>query len=560
MRNIHTHWNTEEGILHLIKRLVETPSISGSAQENDMADLIVEITKEIPYFQKHGELVYKQAIQNDSLNRHSVASLYRGNRKSRKTVILLSHYDVVGVEDYGYMKPYAFNPDEYTALLHAEPLPEDVKEDLESGDWLFGRGIMDMKGGLALQLALLSEIAGDEEFEGNILLLATPDEERNSEGMFEGIRLLSRLKEEYGLEYEVCICSEPSFAGYPGDRTKYIYLGSVGKLLPLIYCNGRETHVGEPLEGVNASWMAASMTNKLELSSCFRDQVGEERNPRPTCLKLADLKGVYNVQTPTDAYLLYNILTLQQNPQDVLEKLIGLANESADEIFGRTVQAYLEDGLEITGETVAHLKPKVYTYSELYALGSERHGGEFTGAMEKLVNKQTSEELDYRQLSVEIARGISSFFQDLAPFYLVMFAPPYYPHVHLDRERPEEEKLYKMAEEIRSYAKYTFGEEIQLKTFFEGLSDVSYCRLLDAEEVIPSLEKEMPLYGKGYNLPLDLIQDLNIPTINIGPYGKDAHKRTERLELPFSLTAAPALLKYAVLSVLKGGVLHGEQA
>ncbi|MBM7693666.1 arginine utilization protein RocB [Peribacillus deserti] len=553
-----SHWNNETDILKIITRLVETPSISGTEQEITMADKIIEIIKEIPYFQVHEDQIYNEPLTNDSLNRKTVAAFFKGKGNSNKTVILLSHFDVVGVEDYGYLKPYAFNPVEYTAKLHSERLEDDVRQDLESGEWLFGRGIMDMKAGLALQIALLSEICLDEGFEGNILLLATPDEERNSEGMFEGIRLLARLKEERGLEYEVCICSEPSFAGYPGDRTKYIYLGSVGKLLPLIFCNGKETHVGEPLEGVNASWMAASFTNKMELSTHFKDEAGGERNPRPTCLKLSDLKDVYNVQTPTDAYVLYNILTLQQSPQDVIEKLLILARECSDEIYTKMSQAYYEDHLDSGMDKLSFLKPRVYTYSDLYKMGQNRHGEEFEASMAKLINKETSADLDYRQLSVEIARGISSYFPDLAPYYLIMFAPPYYPHVHLDRSNSNEEKLFEMAEEIKEYARYNFGEEIKLKTFFEGLSDVSYCRLLDADEIIPSLEKEMPLYGKGYNLPLHTIKDLNIPTINIGPYGKDAHKRTERLELPFSLKAAPALLKYAVLSVLKGGVLHGK--
>ncbi|PLT27938.1 M20/M25/M40 family metallo-hydrolase [Peribacillus deserti] len=552
-----THWNHEKEILKMIKRLVETPSISGTAQEITMADKIVELLEEIPYFQKHKDQLYKEALPNDSLNRRTAAALFRGRGSSNKTVILLSHFDVVGVEDYGYLKPYAFLPEEYTDKLKSEPMAEDVKQDVESGAWLFGRGIMDMKAGLALQIALLSEICVDEEFEGNVLLLSVPDEERNSEGMFEGIRLLGRLKEEFGLEYEVCICSEPSFAGYPGDRTKYIYLGSVGKLLPLIFCNGKETHVGEPLEGINASWMAASITNKMELSSLFKDEAGGERNPRPTCLKLSDSKDVYNVQTPTDAYVLYNILTLQQSPQEVLEKIAFLTQESADEIFAKITDSYHEDYLDRI-DKLPLMKPKVYTYSALYKMGQERHGAEFEDRMTELINKETSAELDYRQLSVEIARGISSYFPDLAPFYLIMFAPPYYPHVYLDKRNPKEEKLFEMAEEIKEYAKYHLGEEIKLKTYFEGLSDVSYCRLIDADEIIPSLEGEMPLYGKGYNLPLHTIKDLNIPTINIGPYGKDAHKRTERLELPFSLKTAPALLKYAVLTVLKEGVLHGE--
>ena len=45
-----------------------------------------------------------------------------------------------------------------------------------------GRGTMDMKCGLALQMAMIEQ-ACEERFDGNVLLLAVPDEEVNSVGM-----------------------------------------------------------------------------------------------------------------------------------------------------------------------------------------------------------------------------------------------------------------------------------------------------------------------------------------------------------------------------------------
>lgn len=537
------HWNNREDILALIKRLVKVPSISGTNEENVMAEELVTILKEIPYFRKNPQLIFEKHIKGDSLNRKAVAALLKGKKgKSDKTVILLSHFDVVGVDDYGYLKEYAFSPEIYTEKLKDTSLPEDIKGELHSGNWLFARGIMDMKAGMALHLAFLSEFSMDSNFEGNILLLSTPDEERNSEGMFAAVELLNELKKQYGLEYSFGICSEPSFSSYPGDESKYVYLGSVGKLLPLIFCNGKETHVGEPLEGVNASWMAAAFTANMELSELFIEQAGGERNPPPTCLKLTDLKEQYNVQTPTDAYVLYNVLTLRQTPEEVMEKLKKIAEESSAAIFEKMGKMYgSSDGEGLTG-----LKPKVFTYSKLYALGKEQFGVEFESDMADVLGQQTDVEFDYRQKTVELAKKISGYFQDLAPFYLIMYAPPYYPHVSLQKDGGRDEKIQSIAEGVIYEAKEKFQEEIKLKQFFTGLSDVSYCRLLDADRVIPSLGSDMPLYGKKYKLPLEEIQALDIPTINLGPFGKDAHKRTERLEISFSVETLPHLLKYAI--------------
>ncbi|WP_230128382.1 M20/M25/M40 family metallo-hydrolase [Bacillus sp. CECT 9360] len=541
------HWNNRENILSLIKRLVRVPSISGTTGENQMADELVSILKEIPYFQENPDLIFEKNITGDSLNRKSVVALLKGKKgKSAKTVVLLSHFDVVGVDDYGHLKDYAFDPDQYTEKLKDTILPDDIREELDSGNWLFARGIMDMKAGLALQIALLSELGEDQNFEGNILLVSTPDEERNSEGMFAAVECLSELKEQHGLEYNLCICSEPSFSSYPGDQSKYIYLGSVGKLLPLIFCNGRETHVGEPLEGVNATWMASAFTANMELSELFLEESAGEQNPPPTCLKLTDLKEHYNAQTPTQAYVLYNVLTLRQTPAEILEKLKLVAEESSKTIHSKMSRMYKDS----RGEPVRDLKPKVLTYSMLYNLGKERFGEEFESEMAGILEQDTNAEFDYRQLTVEVAKTISSYFQDMAPFYLIMFAPPYYPHVSLQKDSDRDEKVLSIAEAIIDEAKDTYNEELKLKQFFTGLSDVSYCRLMDADRVIPSLVSEMPLYGKKYKLPLKEIEALDIPTINLGPYGKDAHKRTERLELTFSTETVPELLKYALRTVL----------
>jgi arginine utilization protein RocB len=548
----YVHWNNKEDILWLIKRLVKIPSISGTDAENVMADEIKMILKEIPYFQENPHLIYEKTIEGDSLARQTVAGLVRGNNDtSGKTIILFSHYDVVGIEDYGYLKSFAFDPDIYTDKLKDESLPEDITKELESGNWLFARGIMDMKAGLALQIALLSELCVKRDFPGNILLLTTPDEERNSEGMFAAVKLLHQIKVQEGKEYELAIFSEPSFASYPGDQSKYIYLGSVGKLLPLIFCSGKETHVGEPFQGVNAAWMASAFIANMELANNFIDKAGNTNNPPPTCLKLTDLKEQYNVQTPKHAYALYNVLTLQQTPAEVMDKLVETAKKSADDIYEKLKDSYQKFVDDANLNYIEKIKPQTFTYSQLYDMGVERYGQFFEKEMLEVFEYETAVYCDYRDLTVSIAKKISGFFPDLEPFYLLMYAPPYYPHVSLQNGNRRDEKILDLSRQIINYAKHQFNQDLKLQEYFMGLSDVSYCRLLDADKVIPSLGREMPLYGKKYHLPLKEIQELDIPTINIGPFGKDAHKRTERLELTFSTEQLPHLLREAVKAALE---------
>ncbi|UFJ41848.1 M20/M25/M40 family metallo-hydrolase [Brevibacillus humidisoli] len=545
----YQHWNEPEAIRTLINRLVEVPSISGTAGETLMAEKIVEILREIPYYQKHPELVMSVPVPDDPLNRTTVAALYRGNPVSSKTIVLLSHFDVVGVDDFGYMREYAFQPELLTEKLHQQfrdALDEEARNDLDSGSYLFGRGVMDMKAGLAVQLAVLSEIAQQETFPGNILLLATPDEEKSSKGMFAAVPFLNQLKQQHGLEYQLCICSEPNFAAFPGDRSNYIYTGSVGKLLPLILCVGRETHAGEPLEGLNAAWMAAEMVKRMELSEQFVDRVNGEQNPPPTCLKMSDLKTQYDVQTPNLAYILYNVLTLSQTPLDVLHKVKQIAGEAAECVYRERLQKYEMYNKDVPTRSNQVSRPAVYDYSELYQRGIEQFGRPFAESLDGVLQEGRKANWDSQELSVQIAAKMSTFFIEEAPFYLIMFAPPYYPHVHLDQQSAEEQKITEVIEQVRKDAAEQYGEEIQVQHFFTGLSDVSYCRIYNPEQVVPTLQSNMPLWGNQYNIPIDDIIALNLPTINLGPYGKDAHKRSERLELHYTTRVVPHLLRRAI--------------
>src|SRR6185437_10405502 len=130
-----------------------------------------------------------------------------------ETVVLISHFDTVWTEEYGVLEPLAFHPEELTKKLleHKEDLPEAARIDLESGKYLFGRGTMDMKMGLALHMQLIEKaIIG--KWPINLLLTTVPDEEVNSAGMRAAVTELVRLREEHGLVYKLFLNSEPSFS------------------------------------------------------------------------------------------------------------------------------------------------------------------------------------------------------------------------------------------------------------------------------------------------------------------------------------------------------------
>lgn len=62
----------------------------------------------------------------------------------------------------------------------------------------------------------------------------------------------------------------------------------------------------------------------------------------------------------------------------------------------------------------------------------------------------------------------------------------------------------------------------------------------------------MPLLGKCYDIPVEEIQKISMPCINIGPWGKDLHKLTERVNKEDLYWRTPRILNQAISIVLDG--------
>src|SRR5699024_2649218 len=126
---------------------------------------------------------------NDHRERYNVLAHVKGTKgESKRTVILMGHMDTVGTDDFNQLKAYATDPDEWMEVLKKEDIPSSAMEQLDSGDWLFGRGTLDMKSGLATHLYLLKYYAEHpEQLDGNIVLVAECDEEDSSHGIISAL-------------------------------------------------------------------------------------------------------------------------------------------------------------------------------------------------------------------------------------------------------------------------------------------------------------------------------------------------------------------------------------
>ncbi|MBQ8172642.1 MAG: M20/M25/M40 family metallo-hydrolase, partial [Mailhella sp.] len=305
---------THEGMLALTKELVAIPSVSHTAGENDCARHIHSLLSQEDFFRGHPDFLRLLPVEKGGLERLAVLAFVPAGQATERTVLLNGHFDVVDTDVCGDLAQSAFDADAYTRLIAGRDMPGEAREDLESGNWLFGRGVMDMKSGLAMYMCFLAHMARHRSELGvNLLFLAVPDEEGNSAGMRGALPGLCSFIRECRLDLIAALSGEPAFwtsrSSSNSEPARIFYTGTTGKIMPMFFCVGREAHVGYSFDGVNAAALAAQTVCLMDCHPELMDGTGPDTLTPPVCLKMKDLRDSYSVTLPERAVSYFNVLT-----------------------------------------------------------------------------------------------------------------------------------------------------------------------------------------------------------------------------------------------------------
>ncbi|HET9222112.1 MAG TPA: M20/M25/M40 family metallo-hydrolase, partial [Roseiflexaceae bacterium] len=414
----------------------------------------------------------------------------------------------------------------------------------------------DMKSGLAAGIAVLDRFAALAERRGNLLLIATPDEEETSEGMRAAVARLPALAAEWGLEPVAAINLDSTTDRGDGQDGQAIFMGSVGKLLPSVYLVGRDTHAGAPFDGVGANLLAAEVTRRIECNPALADQAEGEVAPPPVGLKQADLKQGYDVTTPAAAWCYYNLLTHSWSPSEVLSKIVREVQQALDDaiaLLGERKRRYAE----LAGGDVAApaWRPQTLTFAELKRRALERGGAAAQAALGELIGQHADPSIDLPLYCRRVTELLWRHSGLVGPAAVVGFASLYYPRVLVGGAPGQHARLRAAVERQAAALAQAAGVSIRLRPFFPGISDMSFLGCADTPEELALVGDNTPAWGSRLRFDYGGARELDLPVVNVGPWGRDYHQRLERVHMPYSFGILPELV-WRIAADLLGESVH----
>nr|WP_319488749.1 M20/M25/M40 family metallo-hydrolase [uncultured Caproiciproducens sp.] len=523
---MHQHEIDTDEMVRFLLDFCAVNTVNGSEHgENNGAQFLYDSLKNVDYFKNHPDCLCLQTVEDDPLGRCNLVAFLKAPHPTKKTIILSGHIDTVDTEVCGALKNLAFHPAEYTAALLRTDLKEEVRRELQSGGYLAGRGIADMKSGLAAQWAVMKYYAGNmENLNVNLLWIPVIDEENNANGIHQAIRYFSSLQQQ-GYELLCCVDSEPTITPDSKECGR-IYLGTIGMVTPFVLSVGKESHVGEYYEGISAALMAFHLGIAVENNPAFTETYKGKEYPPICCLRTMDFRKSYSVTVPSRFAMYFNYLFVNKRPGEILDLITSLSLSSSQKAFAQIGKP--------------GMAARVMTFEELCMEYEKKTGNNTEESLNEFI-RQCPREMDIQDCCLNFVNDLCGIVNVESPAFVVGFLPPYCPSRVNQRENAAELKIEAIVQKLIESRKKD-NVVIELSEVYEGISDLSELGFQGDSRDISLLKKNLVGLNAGTPYNFEEMQKLDIPVVNIGAIGKDAHKLGERLFLPYFKEVLPKLL------------------
>jgi succinyl-diaminopimelate desuccinylase len=239
-----------------------------------------------------------------------IENLYARRGTASPNLCFAGHTDVV--------------PTGSTEAWSSAPFEAEVKDGI-----LYGRGAVDMKGGIAAWVAAVSQVLAEGEVPGSLSFLITGDEE--GPALHGTKRVVQALMAE-GEVIDACVVGEPSSQHLLGDMIK---IGRRGSLNTWITVHGKQGHVAYPDRAANPVPVLARLVARL--ADHRLDDGYEAFQPSNLELTTLDVGNAATNLIPAEAR---GRLNIRFNPNHTGESLMAWLNAEAG-------KAQAESGLRI---------------------------------------------------------------------------------------------------------------------------------------------------------------------------------------------------------------------
>ena len=209
---------------------------------------------------------------------------------------------------------------------------------------------------------------------------------------------------------------------------------------------------------------------------------------------------------------------------------------------------------KISGEPGREIqwKPRVMTYEEMEALLIKSHDSDYIAHMiDFKENLLLDASLDLRMYAARVVEEAWKWMPDQSPAIIIFYSSLYSPRIEVAGETDDERNLIEALDGAVKTVQPEYEEPIAVRNFFPYISDMSFVALSDDDEALDFASRNNPSWGTKFFVDYQEIRELNVPVINIGPYGLDAHKRYERMEIDYSVKIVPNLTYEVIRNVLQ---------
>ena len=287
----------------LTQELIRRPSVT-PADEGAM-DIIERVLTQLGFHVRR--MPFGPASSSGAVgDQEVIENLYARRGTASPNLCFAGHTDVV--------------PTGPAEAWSAAPFEGEVRDGV-----LYGRGAVDMKGGIAAWIAAVSRVLAQGEPKGSLSFLITGDEE--------GIALhgTKRVVEALAAEGEVidaCVVGEPSSQHHLGDTIK---IGRRGSINSWITVKGRQGHVAYPERAANPVPVVAQLVAALEAHEL--DQGYTAFQPSNLEVTTIDVGNPASNVIPAEAKARLNI---RFNPNHTGDSLAEWLNRMAGEAQARS--------------------------------------------------------------------------------------------------------------------------------------------------------------------------------------------------------------------------------